>query len=74
VDLGGGSLGNTGGNDFRSFTTATATSYAIGLFNVASTYSLDAKSNLFSVGDPTTVIADGSHDPAAGGSGTIVTS
>jgi hypothetical protein len=74
VDLGGGSLGSTGGNDFRSFTTATATSYAIGLFSVASNYSIDAKSNLFSVSDPTTVIADGSHDPAAGGSGTIITS
>jgi hypothetical protein len=71
VDLGGGTLGSTGGNDFRSFTTATADSYAIGLFNVASAYSMKAKNNLFSV-NPALVIADGSHDPAAGGKGSIV--
>jgi hypothetical protein len=72
VDLGGGPLGSTGGNDFKSFTTATASSSAIGLFAVGPNYSMDALSNLFTVADPTTVIADGSHDPAAGGSGTIV--
>jgi len=72
VDLGGGSLGSTGGNDFKSFKPATASSYAIGLFSVASSYKMDALSNLFSVTDPTTVIADGSHDTVAGGSGTIV--
>jgi hypothetical protein len=71
VDLGGGSLGSTGGNDFRSFKTATADSYAIGLFNVASSYSMDAKNNLFSV-SPGLVIADGTHDPAAGGKGSII--
>jgi hypothetical protein len=71
VDLGGGSLGSTGGNDFRNFTHATDNSYAIGLFGVASSYSMKAKNNLFSV-SPLLVIADGSHDPAAGGKGTII--
>jgi hypothetical protein len=71
VDLGGGSLGSTGGNDFRSFNTATADSYAIGLFQVGSGYSMSSLHNLFSV-TPTSVIADGHHDPAAGGSGKIV--
>jgi hypothetical protein len=72
VDLGGGSLGSTGGNDFTAFTTATARSYAIGLFDVASSYTMDAMSNSFSV-TPTSVIADGSHDRAARGSGVIQT-
>jgi hypothetical protein len=72
VDLGGGSLGSTGGNDFSAFTTATARSYAIGLFDVSSSYTMDAQSNSFSV-SPTSVIADGSHDPAAHGSGVIQT-
>jgi hypothetical protein len=71
IDLGGGSLGSTGGNDFRSFTTATATSYAIGLFHVSSSYSMTALDNLFSV-PPTVVIADGHHDLAAGGSGDML--
>jgi hypothetical protein len=71
IDLGGGSLGSSGGNDFKSFKSATATSYAIGLFSVASSYNMDALSNLFTV-DPAMVIADGSHDTTAGGSGTIV--
>jgi hypothetical protein len=71
VDLGGGSLGSTGGNDFGSFKTATADSYAIGLFHVASSYSMTALDNVFSV-TPTSVIADGHHDRAAGGSGSIL--
>jgi len=71
VDLGGGSLGSTGGNDFRSFNIATADSYAIGLFQVSSGYSMSALDNLFSV-HPTSVIADGQHDPDAGGSGQIL--
>jgi hypothetical protein len=72
VDLGGGTLGSTGGNDFTSFVSASATSYAIGLFNVSTTYSMDAKSNFFLV-PPPTVIADATHDPAAGGKGSIIT-
>jgi hypothetical protein len=71
VDLGGGTLGSTGGNDFSSFTTATSDSYAIGLFNVAKTYTMSALDNTFNV-TPTSVIADGNHDPAAGGSGKIL--
>jgi hypothetical protein len=71
VDLGGGSLGSTGGNDFSSFTTANASSYAIGLFKVSSGYTMTALDNVFSV-PPTSVIADGNHDPAAGGSGSIL--
>jgi hypothetical protein len=71
VDLGGGSRGSTGGNVFTGFTTATADSYAIGLFGVASSYSLSAKLNTFSV-SASLVIADGTHDPAAHGSGTIL--
>ena len=71
IDLGGGSLGSTGGNNFRSFTTANDSSYAIGLFNVSSGYSMTALENLFSV-PPTSVIADGHHDLAAGGSGDML--
>ena len=71
VDLGGGSLGSTGGNNFTSFHTATDNSFAIGLFNVASGYTITARDNFFSV-PPTTVIADGNHDRAAGGSGSIL--
>jgi hypothetical protein len=73
VDLGGGSLGSTGGNDFSTFTTATANSFAVGLFGVSASYTLHAQSNVWGVADPTTVIADGTHDTAAGGSGVILT-
>jgi hypothetical protein len=71
VDLGGGALGSAGGNNFRSFAAATAESYAIGLFGVAPGYTLKAQMNLFSV-PPTSAIADGSHTPDAGGSGSIL--
>jgi hypothetical protein len=71
IDLGGGSLGSTGGNNFTGYTTSTADSYAIGLFQVASTYTLHAQQNLFSV-SASLVIADGSHDPAAHGNGVIL--
>jgi hypothetical protein len=71
IDMGGGSLGSTGKNDFTSFSTANDNSYAIGLFNVSSGYTMHALHNLFSVTDPTHVIADGTHDVGAGGSGTI---
>jgi hypothetical protein len=71
VDLGGGPLGSTGGNNFSSFKTATSDSYAIGLFQVGSGYSMMALTNIFSV-PRTSVIADGRHDPAAGGSGNIL--
>jgi hypothetical protein len=71
IDLGGGALGSTGGNDFRTFTHATDSSYAIGLFSVAPSYSMTAKNELFSV-SPALVMADGAHDPAAGGTGLII--
>jgi len=70
VDLGGGSLGSTGGNNFKSFFVPTPTSYAVGLFSVASSYIMDAKMNLF---NPPPPIADGTHDTKAGGSGSIIT-
>jgi hypothetical protein len=71
IDLGGGSLGSKGGNDFTSFSAANDNSYAIGLFNVSSGYTMQALDNLFSVADPARVIADGTYDPDAGGSGKI---
>jgi hypothetical protein len=71
IDLGGGSLGSTGGNNFRGFGTATANSYAIGLFNVSPSFTVSADYQLIDI-DPTTVIADGTHDTAAGGSGVII--
>jgi hypothetical protein len=71
IDLGSDNPGgSTGGNDFSTFTTRTAARYAIGLFDVASGYTLNARHNIFTV-DPTTEIADGSHDLTAGGSGKI---
>jgi hypothetical protein len=72
VDLGGGLLGSTGGNDFTTFPPATKTSYAIGLFKVASTYIMDAKFNLF-IPPATAHIADSTHDTIAGGRGSIIT-
>jgi hypothetical protein len=71
IDLGGGSLGGTGGNNFTTFGTATANSFAIGLFNVGPDYQLPALHNLFAV-PATSTIADGSYDPNAGGEGTIL--
>jgi hypothetical protein len=71
VDLGGGPLHSTGGNFFTSFRSATPTAYAIGLFNVITGQGIYAFRNKFSV-SPELVIADGSHDPGAGGSGAIL--
>jgi hypothetical protein len=71
IDLGGGALGSTGGNNFSTFIVATDNSYAIGLFHVAPSYSMSALHNMFSV-PATNVIADGGHDPAAHGSGSIL--
>ena len=71
VDFGGGSLGSIGANNFNYAAVATAKSYALGLFDVAAGYSMDAKNNSFL--NPLRQIADGRHDPAAGGSGSIVT-
>jgi hypothetical protein len=72
IDLGGGSLDSKGGNDFRSFGPATADSYAVGVFGVAAADRVSAKDDLFS-GDPSREVADGTHDPEAGGSGEVST-
>jgi hypothetical protein len=77
VDLGGGSLGSTGGNIFTAFTRVphppVGNPYAIGLFGVSSDYTVYAQDNTWGVSDPTTVIADGIHNPQVGGSGLILT-
>jgi hypothetical protein len=72
IDLGSDNPGgSTGGNDFSTFTNRTAAHFAIGLFDVASDYTLSALHNIWT-GDPTKEIADGTHDVAAGGSGKIL--
>jgi hypothetical protein len=74
VDLGGGLPGSAGGNDFTSYREVDQPHfYAIGLFNVAPGYTMHAMSDKFTL-SPSLVIADGSHDPHAGGSGVIFTS
>jgi hypothetical protein len=73
VDLGAGSLGSTGGNDFTSYVQVNQPYfYAIGLFKVAPGYTMKAMGNKFSV-SPELVIVDGSHDSLGGGSGAILT-
>jgi hypothetical protein len=73
VDLGGGSLGSTGGNDFSTFRTNTNPwSFAIGLFNVASDYTLYAEQNTWGVRNPDTVIVDGIHKSAPTSAGVIL--
>ncbi len=58
VDLGGGSLGSAGGNNFRSFSlAATATSGAIVTAN-GNGPTVQAQNNLFVVADPESVIYD----------------
>jgi hypothetical protein len=73
IDLGGGLLGSDGANNFLGFGTATANSYAIGLFNVSPSFTVFAENESIGI-DPTTIIADGTHDTAAGGSGVIAVS
>jgi hypothetical protein len=73
VDLGGGSLGSKGGNDFTSYHEVNQPYlYAIGLFKVAPGYTMKAMGNKFSV-SPELVIVDGSYDSLGGGSGAILT-
>jgi hypothetical protein len=75
IDLGNGSLGSLGGNDFRSFTPSLpAPSAAIVLDNAPATLAptFSAQQNLFRADiDPNTVIDDGLHNPNLGGSGNI---
>jgi hypothetical protein len=61
VDLGGGSLGSLGGNDFRSFTSpGNPSSAAIQLLGTSPTAVVAATSNIFHDGvSPQSVVADG---------------
>ena len=61
IDLGGGSLGSLGGNDFRGFTApATAESGAIVLSSLAAQRAVAAEKNSFAAGvDPRSVVWDG---------------
>ncbi len=75
IDLGGGSTRfgtGTGGNNFSSYTSTDGSHFAVGLFMTSDTYTLNAQANLWSVADPTTVVADSTHTPDASGSGIIV--
>jgi hypothetical protein len=58
IDLGGGSQGSIGGNDFRGFTTANANGGAIFLAGVApaSPAVIIAQRNIFGVSNPQTVV------------------
>jgi hypothetical protein len=56
IDLGGGSQGSVGGNNFRSFTAA-ATPSAAAIFTDATTGTIQAQNNLFAVSNPQTVIS-----------------
>jgi hypothetical protein len=68
IDLGGGTQGSLGGNDFRGFTTPASQAESIGAisaFNFDTTpiaVPIKARFNLFSVADPGTVIFDHAHD------------
>jgi hypothetical protein len=67
IDLGGGSQGSLGGNDFRSFTVPANISEAAILDEALSTQgTIQAQHNLFSVSDPSTVIFDHSSNPNLG--------
>ena len=67
IDLGGGTLGSKGGNNFRSFTGQAglvSNGGAIFVSNVAADRGpISALANLFSVADPETVIYDAGDDP-----------
>lgn len=67
IDLGGGSLGSRGGNNFRSFTEpagSTSNGGAIYVSNlITANGPVSALGNLFSVADPETVIYDTGDDP-----------
>jgi hypothetical protein len=87
VDLGGGSLGSVGGNDFTGFSAAGTSQglFAISLHHSPSSFQVFALFNSWSESDPSRVIKDGSHNsqareavditpypPDLPGSGTIV--
>jgi hypothetical protein len=56
VDLGGGSQGSVGGNNFRSFSAAATTS-AGAIVTDATTGTIQAQKNIFAVSNPLTVIS-----------------
>jgi hypothetical protein len=56
IDLGGGSQGSVGGNNFRSFTAAATPNSGAIVANVT-TGTLQALNNIFAVSDPQTVIS-----------------
>jgi len=72
VDLGGGTLGSLGGNNFRGFTaTGQLFAGAIVLDNTNASTTIPAQKNIFQTGvDPSTVIDDGTHGGHTG-SGTL---
>jgi hypothetical protein len=75
VDFGGGTtkFGAGGGqNDFSSYTSADGTHYAIGMFATGPGEVLVADNNYFGVASPLTVVADGTHDAAAFGTGVVL--
>jgi hypothetical protein len=65
IDLGGGSQGSRGGNNFRGFTaTATSSSGAIVVAVPNASGPINARSNLFAVSDPETVVFDANDTPS----------
>jgi filamentous hemagglutinin len=70
IDLGGGTLGSLGGNNFKGYT-GSAGNYAIELTNTNSAGTVYALDNLFSVTNPLTVIQDGTHNTNGTGTGVI---
>jgi hypothetical protein len=70
IDLGGGTLGSLGQNNFQSFTPQQAAlgNFAISLHLTAASgpgTTVFALNNLWSVADPTQVVRDGSHNTSA---------
>src|SRR5262249_50966632 len=73
--LGGGSTRfgtSSGGNDFSSYATSDGNHFAVGLFDTDDAFTVNAQSNLWSVANPMSVVADATHTPDASGSGIIV--
>jgi len=69
IDAGGGTLGSLGGNNFRGFTTADASSgtrYAIVVANTVGTAgTVKARNNIWSPTTPTQVVKDSANNTAA---------
>jgi len=69
VDLGGGTLTSTGGNNFRDFmASGTANGvFAVYLDGTNASTTVSAKNNIWGVADPNAVNKDGTHNTNAGG-------